>query len=247
MRKTDTEYYTNYYSDALENAYLGEKLKDSSRMLVFTDWIRSQVKAGGKILDIGCGDAIFAELMPEYDWYGIDINTEKAIKRIKPENLHNVDLMKDRYPFDDKSFDCIITSEVLEHVWDLRVVHKEAKRLLKREGIYIVSTPNFQWLQNHLEHFQRLRSQFEQPWTIEHIRHYDYEIHKKYLNECGFIIEKHTGADAHYDPITATISRTIRDRLRENGVEISEFKLHQWCGEALPHYAHTIILQSKKA
>lgn len=258
---SDKEYYQTYYQRMGDKAYLGESVKNSSRMLVFCEWLRSYCKPGAKILDVGVGDAIFAELMPEFEWYGVDINTERAIHRLGRETTYDGngqangyedravahDLMKPPYPWPEKYFDAIICSEVLEHLWDLRVVHKEAKRLLKREGVYVISTPNFFWLQNLLEHHTRIMSQFEQHWSIEHIRHYGFDLHKRYLNEVGFVVDKHAGADSHYDPITANICRVIRDRLRETGTEIEETVLHKWCGEAIPHYSHTTIISCKKA
>lgn len=251
-------YYKSYYETMGDAAYLGEKSKATSRMLVFQEWLRAELKPGAKVLDIGCGDAIFAELMPEFEWYGVDINTEKAAIRHKrlfdwdahgegyPEALVQHDLMQPPYPWVDKYFDAIICSEVLEHLWDLRVVHKEAKRLLKREGLYVISTPNFDWISNHLEHFRRIMQVDGQGWTWEHIRHLNFDTHKAFLNECGFAVEKHTGADAHYCPIFASMCRAIRDGLRQQNIEVAEEVLHMWAGAGVPHYQHTVIVSSRK-
>lgn len=265
----DKSYYQTYYDRMKDKSYLGESAKHTSRMLVFCEWLRSYLKPGDKVLDIGCGDAIFAELMPEFEWYGVDINTDRAYARIpdpgnqcgcssptcdqcvsyssKPCRLATHDLMKPPYPWPEKYFDAVICSEVLEHLWDLRVVHKEAKRLLKRDGIYVISTPNFQWITNHLEHFQRIRSQFEQHWTVEHIRHYDFDIHKKYLNEVGFVVDKHQGADEHYCPVGANIAHAIQTGLRERGHDISTPELGVMIGKAIPFYMHTVIIAARKA
>lgn len=240
------KYYKEYYNSMGDEAYLGEKVKNTSRMLVFKEWLNMVLKPGSLVLDIGCGDAIFAELMPEYTWYGVDINTEKAVGRIKPENLKSHDLMQTPYDIPDKSFDAIICSEVLEHLWDLRVVHKEAHRLLKDDGVYIISTPNFNWVMNIFENYSRLLSQFNLQWTIEHIRHYDYEVHKRYLEESGFTAEKVTGADAHYCSITHSICDGIQKGLKANGATVPMNLLHKWAGEGLPLYQHTIIVAARK-
>lgn len=252
---SDIDYYKSYYARMGEAAYLGEKSKASSRMLVFQDWLRSYLKPGNKVLDIGCGDAIFAELMPEFEWFGVDINIQKAGHRfarpaaetLKEPYVVEHDLMKPPYPWPEKYFDAIICSEVLEHLWDLRVVHKEAKRLLKRDGVYVISTPNFDWLQNHLEHHRRIMQDATASWTWEHIRHYNFDSHKNFLNEVGFIVDRHTGADGHYDPVTAHICQAIQNGLRAQGTEINEAILHKWAGEGIPHYSHTTIISAKKA
>lgn len=257
MSDSANQYYKDYYTALGAEAYTGEKCKDTSRMLVFQEWLRAELKPGAKVLDIGCGDAVFARLMPEFEWHGVDINTEKASDLFDDDaglpkgalvNLCEQDLMQPPYGhWQAGTFDAIICSEVLEHLWDLRVVHKEAKRLLKRDGLYVISTPNFDWIQNHLEGFRRIMPVAGQSWTWEHIRHYNFDNHKEHLNSVGFIVEKHTGADSHYDPVTAHISRRIRDRLRERGVEIPENVLHMWCGEAIPHYSHTTVISARKA
>lgn len=262
MSNDDISYYKSYYDKMGDAAYLGEKVKSSSRMLVFQEWLRSYLKPGAKVLDIGCGDAIFAELMPEFEWYGVDINIEKAVERydrIKPmvelkegdelgeAQLLAHDLMKTPYGWPTGYFDAVICSEVLEHLWDLRVVHKEAKRLLKRDGVYVISTPNFDWIQNLLEHHRRLMPVEGQSWTWEHIRHYNYDNHVTHLNDTGFVVDKHTGADAHYCPVFANACRGIRDGLRRDGIEVSEERLHQLVGEGVPYYQHTIVIASKKA
>lgn len=250
MSTNDIEYYKNYYNNI--NVYKGEDWKGTSRMLVFQDWLKKALKPGAKVLDIGCGDAIFAELMPEFEWYGVDINTEKANGRIKEGWLISHDLMQTPYPLVTGYFDAVVCSEVLEHLWDLRIVHKEAKRLLKRDGTYIISTPNHDWIQNQLECYRRDLSNFEQPWTIEHIRHYNYTTHKKFLNEVGFIVNKHTGADGHFDPITASICHAIHEGLNNHNpdsakLSISRELLHKWAGEGISYQSHTIILEAKKA
>ncbi len=242
-------YYKSYYERMGKAAYLGESHKTSSRMLVFCEWLRAETKPGAKVLDIGCGDAIFAELMPEFEWWGIDINTEKAKHRFGEnwERLTEHDLMKTPYPLQPATFDAVISSETLEHIWDLRVVHREAKRLLKRDGLYVISTPNFDWIANHLEQFRRIMQVDGHSWTWEHIRHYGFDNHKAFLNECGFVIENHTGADGHYCPIVSSICHAIRDGLREKGIETDEMELHKFAGVGIPNYSHTIILSARKA
>jgi SAM-dependent methyltransferase len=246
-RGSDTEYYRNYYKDKCDIAYTGEGVKNTSRMLVFCEWVRANHKPGDKILDVGCGDAIFSELMPEFEWYGIDLNTERAQKRIPADRLVAQDLMQAPYPWDDGFFDAVVCSEVWEHVWDLRIGHKEVKRLLKREGTYYISTPNFFWLQNILDHHTRIMQDVNNHWAWEHIRHYSFDTHEKFLNQCGFIVANHTGADAHFDPVTGSICRAIMQGLTEQGVQVSEAVLHKWVGQAIPFYSHTTVIAARKA
>lgn len=245
MSTNDIDYYKNYYRDV--NTYTGEQWKHTSRMQVFQDWVSEYCKHGDRILDIGCGDAIFSELMPEYKWHGVDINIEKATNRLGHGFVNEHDLMKPPYAWASGYFDAIVCSEVLEHLWDLRVVHKEAKRLLKRDGVYIISTPNHDWLANHLEGFKRDLTDFTKSWTVEHIRNYTASTHQGFLNEVGFVVDKFTGADGHFDPITASICGAVYEGLKGQNTEITLETLHKWAGRGIPTLSHTVILAAKKA
>lgn len=238
------QYYKEYYKKMGANAYLGESAKHSSRMLQTIDWVRAHIKPGGKILDLGCGDAIYAELLPEYEWYGFDYNLEKA--KARKTTLTEGSLEHVPYPYEDGSMDGIICQEVQEHLLIPEKVNLEAKRILKRNGTYIVSTPQHTWIVNLLQGFQNLVYDPDLSWRVEHIHTFDYEAHKKILNRSGFVIDEFVGADAHYDGFVHPMAAKVQERLREQGVEVEIGRLHQWMGQGLPHMQHTIMLRCSK-
>ncbi|MCM2325890.1 MAG: class I SAM-dependent methyltransferase, partial [Candidatus Woesearchaeota archaeon] len=76
------------------------------------------------------------------DYFGVDITDvalEKARKKCKA-NFTNQDLTK--MSFKDETFDCVTCSEVLEHIYEYRKVLKELKRVLKKNGLLIITFPN---------------------------------------------------------------------------------------------------------
>ncbi|MDP4010205.1 MAG: methyltransferase domain-containing protein [Candidatus Shapirobacteria bacterium] len=111
------------------------------------DYLRFLIKnITGKFLVIGCGsEEEMGILNKNCDGIGIDIS-EEAVKKSKAKypqfeyyvanatNLH----------FEKNSFDCVICSEVIEHIPDDEKFLSEVKRVLKNNGIFIVTTPN--WL-----------------------------------------------------------------------------------------------------
>jgi len=94
-----------------------------------------------KILDIGCGDGyLLKELkkqLPKSIFNGVDVYGTKVNGII----LKTADITKG-LPYRDKSFDCIIMGEIIEHVPDPDFVLRDVRRILNMDGILIISTPN---------------------------------------------------------------------------------------------------------
>lgn len=60
------------------------------------------------------------------------------------------DLERFPYPFKSKSFDMIVSFEVIEHLWNYEKFLLECNRLLKDKGLLIISTPNRNSLINRI-------------------------------------------------------------------------------------------------
>lgn len=144
---------------------------------------------GDRILEIGCGDGFYLHLLinlgiKSLKVTGVDIDENalnSARENLKDKNvkLINADVMK-RLPFGDNSFDKIIMSEVCEHLSDDVKGLKEAKRVLRNEGILVVTVPNhnypFLWdpINWILEHFfgTHIKSGFWAGLWNQHLRLY---------------------------------------------------------------------------
>jgi len=111
--------------------------------------IGSPARPGLKILDLGCGDGLFLQLLKEargIDGMGVDFSREaaaKAAKRGVKIKVHNIAQLP--LPFPNGSFDCVVLLDVLEHLYFPEALLGEAVRI-SREDI-IISVPNF----NHLK------------------------------------------------------------------------------------------------
>lgn len=103
-----------------------------------------EVPEKSKVLDVGCNDGVFMELLRDKrqcDVYGVDVS-EVALEEAKKRNL-NVQLADgETLPFDDKSFDVVILMEVLSHLHDPDKVLKEIRRVLKKNGVLLGSCPH---------------------------------------------------------------------------------------------------------
>ncbi|MEA2053584.1 MAG: class I SAM-dependent methyltransferase [Candidatus Thermoplasmatota archaeon] len=100
-----------------------------------------------KILDAGCGEGHLIERLYRKNknnfYYGIDITKiaiQKAKDRCPYATVKLCDLSK--INFDDGFFDVVICTEVLEHIYNYHIAITELKRVLRPEGLFIVTFPN---------------------------------------------------------------------------------------------------------
>jgi ubiquinone/menaquinone biosynthesis C-methylase UbiE len=102
---------------------------------------------GKDALDIGCGAGYgTAELASHARAvFGIDV-AEDALRYAREHyslpHAHFTRASASALPFGDASFDVATAFEVIEHLRDWRALLAEARRVLRRDGVFFVSTPN---------------------------------------------------------------------------------------------------------
>lgn len=128
------------------------------RLKTISNLIKNHMKKNNvsnpQILEAGCGaghvlEEIANKINP-CNLTGLDPLPEwlkQAEKRLgdKAKLIHG---FAENLPFQDKSFDYVICTEVLEHVIDPKAVLKELKRVVKKNGLVIISVPNEKLISN---------------------------------------------------------------------------------------------------
>lgn len=104
--------------------------------------------AGNKrVLDIGCGAGYGASELADRARavVGIDVSPDAvafARTHYSAANIHFVEASATALPFVDNSFHLATTFEVIEHLQDWHTLLAETRRVLHRDGLLLVSTPN---------------------------------------------------------------------------------------------------------
>lgn len=101
----------------------------------------------GNMLDIGCyyGDNTteIAKLCRAKKIYGIELN-EDAIKVAEKKgiNVYKQDVNKEFWDIKDDSIDFIYSNQVIEHLYSVDNFINNIKRILKKDGLLLLSTEN---------------------------------------------------------------------------------------------------------
>lgn len=94
-----------------------------------------------RTLDFGCGEKPYKSLFSTNDYVGVDI---KVSGHNNKNSVIDVYYDGEMLPFTDQSFDCIFSSEVFEHLFNLNEMLLELKRVLSDDGQMIITVP-FAW------------------------------------------------------------------------------------------------------
>lgn len=92
----------------------------------------------GRLMDFGCGKKPYQSLFKVDEYIGVDMEN--------PGHSHvneSIDVFYDgkTLPFEDEYFDSIFTSEVFEHIFNLPESLLELNRVLKTNGLILITCP----------------------------------------------------------------------------------------------------------
>ena len=130
----------NFYSQNIGRSVV------STRNTILEELTNLNIRAE-KCLDIGCADGAFtsqiAKKVGAHEVYGVDVFM-KALKIAFSRGVKafSVDLNKEPLPFQDNFFDLITAVEVIEHLTDTDNLLQETYRCLRRNGYFVITTPN---------------------------------------------------------------------------------------------------------
>ncbi|MCX6726922.1 MAG: methyltransferase domain-containing protein [Candidatus Shapirobacteria bacterium] len=132
------------------------------------------IPSSAKILDVGCYPPyIFNQLSEKYSVFGIS----SPLEPFDHSQVKILNLESDPVNFPKNNFDLIIFSEIIEHLSNPVLVLKKLVPLLKKNGYFIITTPNvFRW-QNLIslivgQNIYFPLFQLEQPINFRHQREY---------------------------------------------------------------------------
>lgn len=155
----------------------------------------------GAILDVGCGNGAIARALIAngYDVYGVDASASgiSIANEQAPGRFFVSDVTAKRLPapLAGKRFDAVISTEVIEHLYDPRGLIEFARRVLASGGDFIVSTPYHGYLKNvAMAVTGKLDDHFNVLWDGGHIKFFSRKTLERMLRDQGFEVTAFAGS-----------------------------------------------------
>lgn len=169
--------------------------------------ISKNVQSEHNVLDVGSRKFPYIKHLKCKKITGIDIPSEsegelgwndKIINQIRSDHLKLYYANAEELPFDNNTFNIVVLIEVLEHIERDKLAIKEISRVLKKDGLLILTTPNGLHVENlnpyHLRHYlpQQLKeildTHFDNvklftkfPYIKLHVKQCTYKLIKRFL------------------------------------------------------------------
>lgn len=96
------------------------------------------------LLDIGCADGLMLNLLNQSLAISLSVGIDSSLELLRTNLNPDIKMIQGRaenLPFRNEEFEVIIATAVIEHLLQPTRMIKECYRLLKRGGIFIITTP----------------------------------------------------------------------------------------------------------
>ena len=139
-----------------------------------------------RILDLGCGVGYFLEVAKENNWevYG----TEYTIEAIEICKQKGIKMIEGDFPTSASGlseFDIVTSFEVIEHIGEPFTHIREAYKVLRKGGLFYLTTPNFNSLNSKI-----LKNKWNVICFPEHLMYFNSSSLKRILNRNGFEVKE---------------------------------------------------------
>jgi 2-polyprenyl-3-methyl-5-hydroxy-6-metoxy-1,4-benzoquinol methylase len=208
----------DYQYRALHSGHPMQRFWHGGKLTMIDRLIRPHLGAGSRLLEVGCGagNLLVQASVPGSYPVALDLSMQAlTFVRSRFEELSSTpgtpngfacaQAIGESLPWKDESFDCILMSEVIEHLEKPQISVREAVRVLRHGGRLLVTTPNYrsfwpimEWTVDRLNMAPKMAGE-------QHISRFHPSSLKSLLTGSGLTVE-YAGSIYNLSPFLALIS-----------------------------------------
>ncbi|HEY9840132.1 MAG: class I SAM-dependent methyltransferase [Candidatus Sericytochromatia bacterium] len=155
--------HSDHFHQTGGNPFISEQLWQESEQST-ADLIRAYARPGERILDVGVGMGRVLSGFPELVRFGMDISFD-YLTMARSKGIEVCFARIEDMPYAPESFDLVVCTDVLEHVFDLYDCTRKILSVLRPDGVLIVRVPYKEDLSAYLDPAS--------PYEYVHLRTFD--------------------------------------------------------------------------
>ena len=210
----------DYQYKALHSGHPMQRFWHRGKLTMVDQLVKVHLKESARLLEIGCGAGNLLMQAVVRGSYPVALDLSlQALSFVRarleeacqgadaPRGFACIQSIGELLPLPDNSFDCIILSEVIEHLEAPQVSIREARRVLRPGGRLLLTTPNYQsfwpimeWAVDRLNMAPKMAGE-------QHISKFNPALLRGLLRDCGLGIE-YFGTIYTLSPFLALVSQT---------------------------------------
>lgn len=208
----------DYQYRALQSGHPMQRFWHGGKLTMIDELIRPHLKAGSRLLEVGCGagNLLMQAIVPGSYPIALDLSMQALTfvrSRLKeasssseaPNGFACTQAIGEALPWREASFDCVLMSEVIEHLERPQISICEAARVLRPGGRLLITTPNYrsfwplmEWAVDRLNMAPKMAGE-------QHISRFHPSSLKSLLTESGLTID-YAGSIYNLSPFLSLIS-----------------------------------------
>lgn len=208
----------DYQYRALHSGHPIQRFWHRGKLVMIDELLRPHLSADSRALEIGCGagNLLVQASVPGSYPIGLDLSIQALTfvrSRLRelvsaPEPIRGYECIQsvgESLPLADSSVDCVILSEVIEHLEAPQVSIREATRVLRPGGRLLVTTPNYRSFWPLMEWIVDRLSMAPKMGGEQHISKFDPASLTDLMIACGLRLE-YFGTIYLLSPFTSMLS-----------------------------------------